>query len=107
LNDDYNVSFKDIGPRIDSKFNLGSFVTGFLDHARKALHSYTHGGALQVMRRFTEGELQPSYLDGELLEVINATTTTVLLVTTLFAHEFGLKDEWQQANDLILEWGKT
>jgi hypothetical protein len=50
-----------------------------------AMCSYTHSGARQIARRFTNGDVKPSYTDGEIAEVLyTATFALLLLMLTLF-----------------------
>lgn len=46
--DEYRVSFREIGPRIDKVFGFGTFMQDFLRDASKILHSYTHGGIFRL-----------------------------------------------------------
>ena len=60
-------------PATDGLFQaLKPFIT--------ALHGYTHGGLEQLGRRFDgEGNVRPTYTDGERLEVVNATTAYLVM----------------------------
>lgn len=104
--DEYRVNFKDVGPKIDQAFGFGTFMQDFLTDATKALHSYTHGGSLQVQRRFDGNDLKPRYRDGEITEVINTTTSAMFMATNLVTKHFGFEDEWKRGTAMVLEWGK-
>lgn len=54
-----------------------------------AMCSYTHSGALQIARRFTNGDVKPSYTDGEIAEVLYAATFALLLLMRTFFMSVG------------------
>ena len=79
--DKYRVNFKEIGPQMDTKFDLDGLLKNFLNNdARIALHSYTHSGVSQLARRFDGHDLKPHYEDGEIIEVIRSSTSAVFMV---------------------------
>jgi hypothetical protein len=104
--DEYRVNFKTIGPQIDSAFGLGTFMKDFLTGASKALHSYTHGGILQVGRRFDGSDLKPRYSEGEVIEVIHTTTSAAFMVTNIVTKHFKFEEEWKRTTEMFVEWGK-
>lgn len=81
--DEYHVNFKTIGAQIDTAFALEGFFDKFLNGARGALHSFTHSGLSQLGRRYTGGDLQARYEDGEIVEVIHVSTSAVFMTTNL------------------------
>ena len=104
--DDYWVSFKESGPQIDRYFGFGTFMQDFLRDASKVLHSYTHGGILQVGRRFDGSDLKPRYSDGAMIELIHSTTSALFLVTRVVTMHFKFEEELKQATIMFMEWGK-
>jgi hypothetical protein len=54
-----------------------------------AMCSYTHSGAQQIARRFTNGDVKPSYTDGEIAEVLYAATFALLLLMRTFFMSVG------------------
>jgi hypothetical protein len=101
VDDDYSVNFKELGGQLDEPFALeGLFDNMLTDEARKALHSFTHSGALQIERRFKGNNLLPNYADDEIREIIRSTTTAVFMVTCLATKHFGFEDEWKKTNEL-------
>ena len=85
---------------IDQSYATGSLFQTFKGSNWRALCSYAHSGALQIARRFTNGEVKPSYSDGEILEVLNVTNTAVILLTIAFFKSMGCQreaDEIQKA----------
>jgi hypothetical protein len=81
-------------------------MENFLKQARKALHSYTHSGALQLGRHLDGDEIKPHYSEGEIYEVINVTSSAAFMVTSLLTKHFGLDEEWQAAARVFAEWGR-
>jgi hypothetical protein len=58
----------------------GGLFTALKPHV-KALHGYTHGGLEQLGRRFdSSGNVRPSYATGEKLEVVNSTTSYLVML---------------------------
>jgi hypothetical protein len=58
-------------------------ITYFRDLKQRTwgmLNSYTHTGILQLGRRWAGDKLDPSYKDGEKIEVLRACTTWILLL---------------------------
>jgi hypothetical protein len=104
--DSYKTNFGIIGAEIDKAFGLDGFFQRFLDSAKKALHSHTHSGALQLGRRFKGNDVIQNYSDGEIIEVIRTTSTAAFLVTVLLTKRFKFEEEWKMANQLFEELGK-
>lgn len=105
--DEYRTNLETIGPWIDKEFGADGLFTSFLNEkARKALHSYTHGGISQLGRRFDGHNLEPTYDDGEIIEVIRVSTSAVWMVTNLVTKYLGFSSEAAEAQKLYLEWGK-
>ena len=77
--DEYHVNFKTIGAQIDTGFALNGFFDKFVNGARGALHSFTHSGLSQLGRRYSGGDLQARYEDGEIVEVIHVSTSAVFI----------------------------
>ncbi len=106
-NDDYTVSFKNIGAKIDADFGLGDLMERFLNEVtRNALHSYTHSGLLQLGRRFDGNDIKPNYSDEEIIEVVRVTSSAVFMVTNLVTKHFGLEEAWKKVGQMFEEWGK-
>lgn len=107
INDDYRTNFGTIGKEIDTFFHTEGLFENFLNGAKKALHSYTHAGMLQVGRRFIGTDLLPNYDEGEVIEVIRTTTSAIFMATNLVTKHFGFEDEWNRCTELFAEWGKS
>jgi hypothetical protein len=105
--DEYFVNFKMIGAQIDTEFALDGLFDRFLNQARGPLHSFTHSGLFQLGRRYTGGDLQARYEDGEIIEVVRVTTSAVFMATNLVTNRFTLDDEKRIVNQRFLEWGKA
>jgi hypothetical protein len=105
--DEYRTNLATIGPWIDAEFGTDDLFEIFLNEkARKALHSYTHGGVSQLARRFDGHNLKPTYDDGEIIEVIRVSTSAAWMVTNLVTRHFGFTAEATKAQELYVEWGK-
>jgi hypothetical protein len=105
-NDEYRTNFVTVGKQIDAFFHTDDFFEKFLERARKALHSYTHAGLLQLGRRFSGTDLTPSYSEEEIIEVVRTTTSATFMVTNLVTKHFGFEEEWRKCTELFGEWGK-
>jgi len=90
---------------IDQTYATGTLFQSFKGSNWKAMCSYAHSGARQVARRFTDGEVKPSYSDGAILEVLNVTNTAVILLTIAFFKSIGCQREADETERMILEYG--
>jgi Family of unknown function (DUF6988) len=105
--DEYKVTFKEVGAKIDAAFGLEGLMENFLnDVTRSALHSYTHSGLLQLGRRFDGNEIKPNYSDNEIIEVIRVTTSGIFMLTNLVTKHFGFEDDWKRVSQMFDEWGQ-
>jgi hypothetical protein len=77
---------KFIGELIGEIERLPEYDVGTLSKVKRealgAMHSYTHGGYLQAVRRMTPDQIKPNYSEGEMLEVINSSDTVALLAAS-------------------------
>jgi hypothetical protein len=105
-NDEYRTNLATVGVEIDAAFDLEGFFERFLNGARRALHSYTHAGLLQLGRRFKGSDLTANYKEDEIIEVIRASTSSVFMVNNLMTKHFGFEEEWKKNTELFDEWGK-
>ena len=106
-NDKYRTNFSKIVTEIDTAFAMEGFFQNFLNGAKEALHGYTHAGLHQLGRRFSGTDLVPNYSDGEILEVIQTSTSAVFMVNNLVTKHLGFDEEWKKNTDLFDEWGST
>jgi hypothetical protein len=81
--DTYKTNFKKVGAEIDAAFDLEGFFDRYLNGAKGALHSFTHSGLSQLGRRFKGNDIEASYGDDEIIEVIHNAGTAVFMVTNL------------------------
>ena len=65
---------------------------------------YTHSGARQMTRRFTNGELKPNYTEDEIHEAINATNAALMLLSTQVFLKMGRVREAEEALQLLIEY---
>jgi len=104
--DKYRTNLATVGAEIDTAFGMEGFFQNYLTHSREALHSYTHAGLLQLGRRFKGTDLAANYREGEIIEVIRASASSVFMVNSLVTKHFGFEEEWKKTSDLFCEWGK-
>ena len=106
LEDKYKTNLSTVGTEIDTAFGTGNLFEKFLTKPRKALHSYTHAGVLQLGRRFSGTDLVANYSEEEIHEVIRASTSAVFIVNNLVTKYLGFEGEWKKNTELYVEWGK-
>lgn len=94
----------DLVSACDKALGTAQFFQTIKKQAWKAMNSYTHSGIRQLTRRFSAGKVEPNYSDGEIKEVIDATTTTMLLQGRLFCAAVGKQKEADQVERLTLEF---
>jgi hypothetical protein len=105
-NDEYRMNFKEVGAKIDKAFGLNFFENTLKEPVRKALHSYTHSGRLQVNRRFDGHLVKPNYTDDAILDVLEGSTTAVFMATILVTNRLGFAEEWRTTNQLFDQYHK-
>jgi uncharacterized protein DUF6988 len=89
---------------IDKSYSSNILFRSFKGSSWKAMCSYAHSGALQIARRFTNGEVKPSYSDAEILEVLRVTSTAVMLLTGTFFVSMGCHREADETKKMIREY---
>jgi hypothetical protein len=104
--DTYKTNLATVGKEIDTAFGSRDLFENFLQGARKALHSYTHVGMLQLGRRFSGTDLRSNYSEGEIAEVIRVSTSAVFMVNNIVTKHLGFEGEWKENNRLLVEWAK-
>jgi|SRR5579863_9658146 len=97
-------SMGDIVSACDKAFGTDQFFQSIKKQGWSAMNSYTHSGIRQLTRRFNNGKVEPNYSEAEIEEVINATTTTVLLQGKLFCGIVGKHREAEQMEALVTEF---
>jgi hypothetical protein len=102
--DTYRVDFKNIASRLDEAFHLEGYYQSFLPHASAVLHSLTHSGLRQLVRRFDGINLYPHYPDSDVIAVTFFSALAVSFVTTLVTYKFKLDAERKSSDDLLAEW---
>jgi hypothetical protein len=98
----YKVNYDKDGAKIDKAFNLGSLFDGFLKRVRNILHSFTHSGSAQLWRRWSGNEVGSNFSDQDITALIGHSSMAVFLMTVLIANHYGLDQEKQTAEMLLL-----
>jgi len=83
-NDNKFPPIGDIVATIDDRYSTDNFFTSIKRKSWTAMCSYVHSGLLQTARRFTDNTVKSSYSNIELLEVLNATNTAIILLGRMF-----------------------
>jgi Family of unknown function (DUF6988) len=91
---------------IDQSESVAKFFQA-LNAPWHAMCSYAHSGARQIARRFTNDELKPSYNEGEILEVLNAAITEVMLLILMFFVSMEHYPEADETKKMILEYARA
>ena len=94
-------SYGEMSEAIDTMCGIDYFA-GFKTQTWKVLNSYTHTGMLQIGRRFTGDQLQPSYTDAERVEVLRVITASVLLLVRPFLARQGHLDSAKEIDMLMV-----
>ena len=105
--DKYRTNFTTVGKEIDGTFGTGKLFETFLEDAREFLHSFTHSGKMQLIRRFSGSDLTPNYSPNEIITTIRVSTSAVFIVNNLVTKHFNFEEEWKRSNDLFVEWGQV
>ena len=64
---------------------------------------YTHTGNLQLSRRWSGDELEPSYEDSEVIEVIKGSEIILLMFAYVVLKEHNYMDEAEAINSRIIK----
>jgi len=78
---------------------------GLKDRTWKHLNSYTHGGMLQIGRRFTKNEVANNYTDDEIYEMTTTATTIILLTVSSFLKRNGHTDSGETIQGFLETYG--
>ena len=90
-NDQIDPTFGAMSDAIDKSQGI-DFFHDFKDRSWKTLNSYTHTGILQLGRRWTGDKLTASYKEGEIIEVLRASTMCILLLVQPYLAKNGHVD---------------
>lgn len=97
--DNLDLTFGEMSDAIDKACGI-DFFHDFKTRSWDALNSYTHTGILQLGRRFTGDNLEPSYKDGEQIEVIRTSTISIVLLVRPFLMRHGQKEAAEEIDKL-------
>ncbi len=92
---------------IDQKYSTDNFFTSIKNASWAAMCSYTHPGLLQITRRFSGDQVKPNYGDAEILEVLNAVNTAVILLSRMFFMSTGCRHEAAEVEKMMAELAKS
>jgi hypothetical protein len=67
----------------------------------KASSSYTHSGALQLGRRFTDYQIKPNYGEADIAQALNLATVALLLQHHMFFVSMGCSEEVKEVETLL------
>src|ERR1700674_2503601 len=105
--DRYRTDFEDVAEELDELFKLEFFAKTFNSEVRRALHSYTHSGAMQVARRFDGNTITPSYTAAEKWDVVRMRTLAFAMGTVIVTGSLGFDAERVRANEVCAEYTKN
>jgi hypothetical protein len=103
--DKIDLAFGDIAAALDAAYNMAGFFEGLKDRTWKHLNSYTHGGMLQIGRRFTKDEVVNNYTDDEIYEMTTTATTIILLTGSFFLKRNGHTDSGDDIQSFLETYG--
>lgn len=103
--DEIELNMTDMAKAIDKCYRADGRFEDLKNRGWKALCSYTHTGLLQLGRRFTGQQLQPSYRDEEIVEITTTVTTCILLLVGRFFAAQNHPDEMKETEKLIESYG--
>jgi hypothetical protein len=92
---------------IDHSYSTDSFFRSIKTASWVAMCSYTHSGLLQITRRFSGNEVKPNYGDAEILEVLNATSVAIILLSRMFFVSLGCPHEAVEVEKMMAEYANA
>jgi hypothetical protein len=103
--DEIDVTFGAMAASLDGAYGTEDFFQDLKTRSWKALNSYTHGGMLQIGRRFQKHEVLNSYNEGEIYEITTSVTTVVLVLISVFLKKHGHADSGKEIDALVETFG--
>jgi hypothetical protein len=103
--DKIDLTFGEIAAALDAAYNMAGFFQELKDRTWRQLNSYTHGGMLQIGRRFTKNEVANNYSDDEIYEVTVTATTIILLTISFFLKRNGHADSRDTIQSFLETYG--
>ncbi len=103
--DRIDLEFGEIAAALDPAHNTGDFFQDFKKRAWKILNSFTHGGMLQLGRRFTKHEVLNNYSEGEIYEMTTTVSTCILLLVSRFLAGQGHAADAKAIDELMESYG--
>lgn len=103
--DKIDLNFGEIATALDGAYGTAGFFQGLKDRTWKHLNSYTHGGMLQIGRRFTKNEVANNYTDDEIYEMTTTATTIILLTVSSFLKRNGHTDSGETIQGFLETYG--
>ncbi len=89
--------------QIDRFFGLQSLMSDCLSRSRVWLHSFTHGGAYQLARRYSGSDLADNYFDVDKLKALSLSADSVFMVNNITSRFLQFDAEWKRTTDLYVE----
>lgn len=92
---------------IDAAYSVETFFQTLKINTWESSCSYAHSGLLQVNRRLNseDGFVGPNYSEGEILEVLGATTTMLILTAILFFKSAACDKEASEVEKIGFSYG--
>jgi hypothetical protein len=103
--DKIDPNFGEIAAALDAAYDMAGFFQGLKDRTWNHLNSYTHGGMLQIGRRFTNDEVVNNYSEEEIYEMTATATTIILLAVSLFLKRNGHADSGDTIQSFLETYG--
>ncbi|MCU1301566.1 MAG: hypothetical protein JWQ87_1850 [Candidatus Sulfotelmatobacter sp.] len=103
--DKIDLEFGQIAVALDLGHKTGQVFQNLKKQAWKALNSYTHGGMLQLGRRFTKHQVINNYKDDEIYEMTTVVTMCVLLLISRFLARQSHSTDAKAIDDLMATFG--
>jgi Family of unknown function (DUF6988) len=103
--DKIDLEFGAIATALDNAYDSGNLFQDLKTRTWKHLNSYTHGGMLQIGRRFLEHEVANNYSEEEIFEMTTTVTTIVLLTISSLLKRHGHIDSGNQVQALVETYG--
>ena len=99
------MCFGEMAKKLDKAYDTGDFFEDLKKRSWRSLNSYTHGGMLQIGRRYTKNQLLNNYSDKEIYEMSTSVTTVVLVMISVFLKKHGHADLGQKIDALVETYG--
>jgi hypothetical protein len=93
---------RDIVKALDENYDTGTFFQEIHRTSWGHLNSYTHSGRLQLLARFTDTDVEPTYSEQEKIRAVTSSLTAAGMTAILVLKAHGRMDDAARVEQILL-----